>query len=121
MKITCKIKSNVVYLPCCLEATNKKLLEKLNSACLPAQSFGLFTLIKLMKKQDFTVFLYLVDEDGFDDDFIDIDIANNFIFWLKKGIRPIVGDLTSNENDYFEVTSINLHKGCIHITLKIGK
>lgn len=69
-------------------------------------------------KQDFTVFLYLVDEDGFEDDFIDIDIINNFIFWLKKGIRPNIGDYSSNEDSYYIVTNIHLNKGCIHITLK---
>lgn len=71
-----------------------------------------------MKKQDFTVFLYLVDKDGFDDNFRDIDITNNFIFWLKKGIRPIIGDYSSNEDNWYIVTKVCINNECIHITLK---
>lgn len=38
---------------CALSGSNdyKTLLEKLNSACLPAQGFGLFTFKKYMKKR----------------------------------------------------------------------
>lgn len=72
------------------------------------------------KKQNFTVFLYLITDD-YEDDFRNIDITNNFIFWIKKGIRPVVGDYTQDEENYYIVTKVFLNEDCMHITLKEGE
>jgi len=52
-------------LPCCLEATNKKLLENLHSACLPAQSLEVFAFRNIMKflEKDLEQIIYDTDNE----------------------------------------------------------
>lgn len=70
-------------------------------------------------KKDYSIFLYLQTETpNYDDDFENEQITKNFDFWLQRGIRPIVGDETSDDNNYWIVTKVDLHQNCIHITLK---